>query len=201
MLKKLGVTVKNVIIDIDDVLVDCAGLLCDHFNQIGKQSSVDKYSEYNFPAYHGLTLEDLARVINEENVYQNVRLFDGVVDAINKLSANGYGIHLVTSRGAFEDAYNKTYEYLTENAVFFDTLSVIDSRIEKKSSAYKHLISESNELLIIDDNIDNLVDAYEHGVLGICVSQPWNKLPAYDFKDSPLWYFETFVDAVDAVIE
>lgn len=201
MYKPSGVNSKNAIIDLDDVLVDCAGLLCEHFNKIGNHACVDNYREYNFPMYHGLTQEDLISVINDEDVFSNVVMFSGVVDAINKLVANGYGIHFVTSRGAFNDAYEKTHKFLSERSVYFDTLSIVNSTIEKKSSAYKHLIDKSNEILIIDDNLGNLIDAHEHGVCGICIKRPWNTEPNYDFGDSPLLYCDSFCDAVEAILK
>ncbi|MGR5365816.1 hypothetical protein [Photobacterium damselae] len=201
MYKPQNVKQRNIILDIDDVMVDCSGLLCKHFNTIGSQAKVEDYKEFNFPQYHGLTLEDLTRVINEEDVFLNVSLFSGVKDAINKLIANGYGVHLVTSRGAYEDAYEKTLKFLFDSRINFDTLSVVDSTCEKKSSAYKHLIDISNEIFIIDDNLDNLIDAHEHDICAVCIDRPWNANCPSHLDSGNLWRFKSLPDAVDAILK
>ena len=197
MMRPTLVLPKRIILDFDDVVVDCAGLLNKQMNLVGNQSPISSYVTYNFPFYHGLDQKDLKQIIDEKDVFTHVEVFDGAVDAIHRLIVGGYEIHIVTSRGAFDDAYNKTKSYLEKHGISFTTLSIVDSRFEKKSDHYKHLISGSSEIYIIDDRIDNLLDAQEYDVFGICINQPWN----VDGIDTHgFWHFPTLAKVVDELI-
>ena len=197
MIRHLDNVKKVVILDLDDVIVDCAGLLNVHMNKRGSFSSVNEYREYNFPIYHDLGFDDMKDIIDSEDVYSNVRLISGAKDAVNKLVANGYDVNITTSRGAFDDAYNKTQNYLRKNGVNYTVLNVVDHRCEKKSDFYRHLVDESTEIFLVDDNVDNLLDAERHDVMAICVDKPWNigKVERHHINHYP-----SLVDVVEQLI-
>lgn len=169
-----GSRVKLALVDSDDVLVDCATVINKLLNAAGSEASVQDYKIYNFPHYHGLTNDDLKKLVDNDRSFLKMDLLPKASEAIELLRSSGFEIRLITSRGAFDDAEEQTLEFYNSKGIIFDSIDVVNPVINSKSDVYKKYLGSNVDAYLFDDSLSNLTDAEENGVVPVCISQPWN---------------------------
>lgn len=183
------------LVDSDDVLVSCAPLMNALLNQIGGQASVEDYTSYDFPSFHGLTNNEMKAAVDADKTFLKMELLPKAREAMKLLKDNGYEVRIITSRGAFKDALSLTLQYYLKQDVLFDSIDIVDPRIEKKSDIYSKYLRDGVTTILFDDSIANLEDALSVNVKPLCIRQPWN-------EQDPLKVdrFDSFYDAVTSLL-
>lgn len=169
------VTSKDIVIDVDEVIAHIGPVLERIFNDhTGLNVSRHDWSDYNLDDnYPGLTQQDVCRLIEQEEVYQQLEPIDGSIEAFTRLRNIGYRIHLVTARGFHPQARRLTLDWLNDHGYEYNSLSVTKHG-EKKSDAYSQLSDSFGYM--VDDHLDNLKDASESGIVQerVVITMPWN---------------------------
>lgn len=165
---------RRAIIDIDDVLLDLANNLSARMNSIGDYATYNDYLTYDFNRYHNLSHQTMRNIVDEQGVYLDLDPINGSIEALSILSDKGFFLDFVTARGGFLDAEKRTRESLERLNIKYDSLTLIDSRKNKKSDYYRQY--KGDLAFIADDAPQNIVDASlsKTGIAAFCIASPWN---------------------------
>lgn len=163
--------------DIDDSIGDWVGAMIATLNEpLGTTFTYNDFKSYKTPEMWDLDWRDWYELMDKLGTYDAVRPYDGVVQAIQRLSDRGINIQYVTARGQVVDK-QVTERWLHAHHLPVDDL-VITYPGESKTEHY-----HPNSLWVVEDNIKHLQAAAGSGRSCIRVSHVWN-----EHVHEPAWH-------------
>jgi len=158
---------NNVIIgvDVDDLLLKLVKKWLEVHNKINNDNVNEQdVLSWDIATYTNLknTPKDFYKILTPE-IYEDIEMVDGALDGVNKLREIGRVIFITSNYGNIEGAK-------------YDALNRHGFNVDKKDffSAYDKSLIKNH--VLFDDNYDNVVRAYNKGVL---FTRPWNKPSVY----------------------
>ncbi len=162
---KIGIDIDNTLTDIEDELIEKAK---SYAYELGKNIDINN--------------EPITDITNDGNIYQKMFGFnddelkyflgpiqesitkkavprENVVKIVNQLHLDGHFIYIITARDFqfHKNPYEQSKEWLNENHIYFDQL-IVNAR-NKGKVCVEHKID-----LLIDDNVNNCIDASQYGI-------------------------------------
>jgi hypothetical protein len=158
---------------------DLDGVICNFFGEFltkfGEHAGIHReyrdVHRYDYYVELGVSLEEMLDFAIKHNVLIDAPLLPGAASAINRLSASGVQIAVVTARDYHPDAMPLTVSYLKRMGVHVDKLIISGN---DKMSSFSEL--PDNCLFYVDDLASNLETARNSGKFKnlYLMSQPWN---------------------------
>jgi len=159
----------------DDVLVNMRAslqvVLDDYSGTTVPYENWHTYCVNNY--YPSVTDDVFNNLVIKSDIFRTADPISGTIEGMNMLSEQGYNLHIVSARGFHPDAHNITKQWLLDNGVPFDTIS-ISHYGEPKSHTYAKL--NYKFAFMLDDHVSNIQDAAESTLVShpILISAPWN---------------------------
>jgi uncharacterized HAD superfamily protein len=160
--------------DIDDVLFPWYARAHEACEEAGITNGVEPTTWRPYEEY-GCSKEDWLEALDVVTLKGNLYLKHGpdedALRALRSLYFDGHEVHLITARGFIGHSRlisQHTVRWLEQHAVPYKTLSFTRA---KGARAVQLGLD-----FFIDDNIDNFMDVYEHGVSqSYLLDRPWNR--------------------------
>ena len=165
---------KNVcLVDLDDTLGDFKTPCMDALNRVTNQNiHWSKWDTYNFPKVYGLNQGEFLKVLMEEQVIENVEIYDSSYKFLNDLNDLDYHTVLITARGWHPDGKGITERWVADHDLNIDDLIVVHGHQSKVD-----VINKLNNIVFsIDDRIKHCREYTQTGKIEhvLVYDQPWN---------------------------
>lgn len=173
---------QAVLVDIDDTIADTQAAIIDFiFRRTGQRVPLEYFTEAvrrnRFGEYDGLITEFL----NTPEAVRDVAPLADARQALKRLHAGGYRIHIMSSRA--EPLHRVTEKWFKDHG-FADSVHEIHPRsVSVPSSEYKRqVVDRIKPAAAFDDAYDIAVSLASAGVAAYLITRPWNaqrtKLPS-----------------------
>ena len=210
---------KTIIFDLDGTLFKTDTIFIEAINRICMARGVETWERDKLIELIGKPMIDICRLIfgdkitseeveiirnevrsiEEKLLVQSGKLYDGVVDILDKLKKAGYTLCICTNGS---DIYANR---ILNNFVIEDKFSIIKSRVEglTKSQQIKQILdeSESCSAIVVGDRMSDFVAAKDTGCLSIGVSYGYG-CDEYQYADftaiSPIYIFY-IIDKINSI--
>ncbi len=164
-------------IDIDEVVAEFVEGYLELFNKkFEKEAKKEDILTYDLWKNLGISKEDsfnLAHEFFKSPIFERVKLIEGAVESIPKLSENNE-LFFITSRPI--DFKSKTENFLTKN------FSNINFKLIHSGDRFKNGLKSKSEIcedegveIIIEDQPDYCFDCAKKGIRAFLFDKPWNK--------------------------
>lgn len=169
---------KEIILDVDGVLLDYEKAFEDYFN-LSPISDIYR----NFTDRFGIHDDQILKMVNDfslEKEFSMLEPFDGAIEALNELKNKGHKISIISSCG--DDPYVHELRKINLLNVFgdiFDNITLIGMRLCKSNFLEKYKNTNS---IWIDDTYKHYKTGIKLGLNSIWRTTKYNKL---DQKDLP----------------
>lgn len=187
---------QNIGIDIDEVLASTSlGVLhVAHSKGMALQwKTFDDMREYDFfeDALLDMKPEDSIQLWDEywhlDSGPANAPVIEGAKEGVARLDAMKKNLFSITARDATHALkFRGTYSWMQTHFPSIPQAHIFFANHFSESGVPKSLICRAHNItLIIDDSIQNAMDATEHGIVCVLLEKPWNKDKHYSH---PLLY-------------
>ena len=167
-------------LDLDGTICDTAGLMIERLIAQGKlppdtttKSIKSHYIEWNpekKTGFQNVSKEDTAKLFTDPNFWADVKIYDGVQEAVNSISKN-YEIYIVTARIWNTGVEEATIKWLEKHNIPYDKLiSCPAMRKDEIASLY-------NFMYFIEDYLDAAINIANQVDTVFVIKQPWNDFP------------------------
>lgn len=155
-------------IDMDEVLCDLSEDIRLRVNKDFNKDYPKGFNKNYWWADYGIERSYFENLLNEKDLFLNLKPVDGAIETLNKLNEEGYNIHILTCP---QINYNCFYE----KALWVKRyLPFIDIETNFHTTGNKGLFTKRNKVLI-DDNPIYLYQFIENGGISIAFDQGWNQ--------------------------
>ncbi len=165
----------NIIIDMDEVVADTLPPILHHLNQIDRTNvKHTEITDYDFTKFFNTTQQHIQQLFHDNNILGTVEPLDGAIDALHRIKAMGYKIHIVTARAWHPYGSVLTMDWLERHRAPYNSISVSMGGDQPKSDVYKFIADRF--AYIVDDGLHNITDAIESGIVDevVVVEAAWN---------------------------
>lgn len=163
--------------DIDDVLAHFGRPASRYFNEVFGRSiafeeiySVQVHRVWSIPAPH------VRKPIDDflERHVSTLEPYEGCVEGLHQLRAQGHELHALTSRPAFVES--RTREWLERHTPDLFSKCHVTNQYGEGQRTTKHVICQAENIeILIDDNPEYVFDCHRAGVKVVVFDQPWNR--------------------------
>lgn len=168
-------------IDIDEVITKTIdGFLQFYNTKFDKKVLFSDISCYEFWDILGVKREDLLNLFfdfYDHNLFENLSLIEGVIDAINNLSKKNEVFFITARPFKIKD---KTQKFLSENFpnISFTLICSSDFFNKENNTGFKskaEICQKLNIEVMVEDNKDYALDCAKKGIKSFLINKPWNQ--------------------------
>jgi 5'(3')-deoxyribonucleotidase len=171
---------KTIVVDIDDVIANTCDVLHKCLTmETGVNIPVHTWSDHRLKvSYPMLEDDDISAIIANHDVFSNVDVLPGAIEALTSLRNYGYVLHLCTARASVDNYEYTTEQWLKVNKIPYDSISYVQFGKPKSDSygGFGDCLKGNKCGYLFDDAIHNITDAIETGLVikPVIVTKPWN---------------------------
>lgn len=155
-------------IDMDEVLCDLSNAIRLRVNEDFDKSYPKGFNKNYWWADYGIDRRYFENLLNEKDLFLNLKPVDGAIETLNKLHEEGYSIHILTCP---QINYYCFYEKVLWVKRY---LPFIDIETNFHTTGNKGLFAKRNRVLI-DDNPIYLKQWLDSDGIPIAFNQGWNQ--------------------------
>lgn len=190
---------KNVLVDLDGVMVDMCGAVKEFLNRRGKDLIIENITKYNFSGDIGCDRSDVFEALNRVETFQLAKYYEGAVDALKRLQT-------VANTTAYTGVPASLFIIAHRNQQIRELHLNGEALFGKKgfTTGSKGVVEGSWDA-VFEDSLDTLKAwENEHDVKLFLINHSYNSElnnPEYSSLWERVIRCENFADAVDKYIE
>lgn len=171
---------KIAILDVDDTVADMRSTLNETLNRVyGKSLHWTQWTSFNLEKVYGIDSEQFLETLRKENVIERMAPHRESIEFTNELKKKGYKIHMLTARKWHPRGLSVTRQWLSENGITFDDITVCDIT-DCKSSILTQTYDKIH--LTVDDSLTHCRNYVQNDAIEnvFIYDMPWNKCDVLD---------------------
>ena len=162
------ITITNLAVDLDGVVVDIIGSFLPHLSRVAKRTvlihEIDRYEIHLALGIPEITADWVMATLRDEALYETAVPVVGAIEGIGRLQAAGIHIEFLTSRP--EDTRAQTESWLREHGL-------IDIPLRMALTSEKPFLPGEFDA-IVEDDIRHVASFLDRGVKVFLHAWPWN---------------------------
>lgn len=168
---------NTIILDLDDVICDMSTPLSKALKvDTGKHIEPKDWSTFNLAEIYEVASETIFETLNRHEIIKHVKPVEHAKESIKLFRELEFKVHIVTSRKPLDPSGEITQNWLDENQIAVDELSITCHSAGKSEVAKK-----VRPLYFVDDHGGNLIDCAPYCTKSaLLIDKPWNQKYAFN---------------------